>query len=93
MDDGANIIVTVGFALGAATLAAAEENPDVHFMGVDQFQANTDFGGDWEPLPNYESLIFNEAQAGYLAGILAGSISESGEVAAARWIRARFRRS
>ncbi len=51
-------------------------------MGVDQFQVNTDFGGDWEPLPNYESLIFNEAQAGYLAGILAGSISESGEVAA-----------
>ncbi len=82
VDDGANVIVTVGFALGAATLAAAEENPDIHFVGVDQFQANTDFGGDWEPLSNYESIIFNEAQAGYLAGILAGSITESGEVAA-----------
>jgi basic membrane protein A len=82
VDDGANVIVTVGFALGAATLAAAEENPDVHFIGVDQFQANTDFGGEWEPLSNYESIIFNEAQAGYLAGILAGSITASGEVAA-----------
>jgi basic membrane protein A len=82
VDDGANIIITVGFALGAATQAAAEANPDIHFVGVDQFQVNTDFGGEWEPLPNYESLIFNEAQAGYLAGILAGSISESGEVAA-----------
>jgi basic membrane protein A len=82
VDDGANVIITVGFALGAATLAAAEANPEVHFVGVDQFQANTDFGGDWEPLPNYESLIFNEAQAGYLAGILAGSITESNEVAA-----------
>ncbi|HEY7737693.1 MAG TPA: BMP family ABC transporter substrate-binding protein [Candidatus Limnocylindria bacterium] len=75
VDDGADIIITVGFALGAATLAAAQENPDIHFVGVDQFQAN-------DPTGNYESLIFNEAQAGYLAGILAGSISESGEVAA-----------
>ncbi|MEO8245988.1 MAG: BMP family ABC transporter substrate-binding protein [Chloroflexota bacterium] len=70
-----DIIVTVGFALGEATLAAAEENPDIHFIGVDQFQAN-------DPIDNYESLIFNEAQAGYLAGIVAASISESGEVAA-----------
>jgi basic membrane protein A and related proteins len=82
VDAGANVIVTVGFAIGEATLAAAQANPDIHFVGVDQFQVNTDFGGDWEPLPNYESLIFNEAQAGYLAGILAASISESGEVAA-----------
>ncbi|MEK6191995.1 MAG: BMP family ABC transporter substrate-binding protein [Chloroflexota bacterium] len=82
VDDGANIIITVGFALGAATLEAAQANPDIHFVGVDQFQVNTDFGGDWDPLPNYESLIFNEAQAGYLAGIVAASISESGEVAA-----------
>jgi basic membrane protein A and related proteins len=83
VDDGANIIITVGFALGAATLAAAEANPEIHFVGVDQFQTNSDnFDPDTPPLPNYESLIFNEAQAGYLAGILAGSISESGEVAA-----------
>jgi basic membrane protein A and related proteins len=75
VDEEYDIIVTVGFALGEATLAAAEENPEVHFVGVDQFQAN-------DPLDNYESLIFNEAQAGYLAGIVAASISESGEVAA-----------
>lgn len=81
IDEEYDVIVTVGFALGEATAAAAEENPDVHFIGVDQFQ-----GGD-DPvaglgLPNYESLIFNEAQAGYLAGIVAASISESGAVAA-----------
>jgi basic membrane protein A len=82
VDAGATIIITVGFALGDATQAAAEANPEVHFIGVDQFQENTDFFGDWEPLDNYESLIFSEQQAGYLAGIVAGSISESGEVAA-----------
>jgi len=75
VDDGYNVIVTVGFALGAATLAAAEENADIHFIGVDQFQAN-------DPLDNYESLIFNEAQAGYLAGIVAGRITKSNEIAA-----------
>ena len=82
VDAGANVIVTVGFAIGAATQAAATDNPDIHFVGVDQFQVNSDFGGDWDPLPNYESLIFSEQQAGYLAGIVAASITESKEVAA-----------
>ena len=75
VDQDYDIVVTVGFALGEATLLAAQENPDVHFVGVDQFQAN-------DPLDNYESLIFNEAQAGYLAGIVAASISQTGEIAA-----------
>jgi basic membrane protein A len=80
VDEDYDVVVTVGFALGEATLAAATENPDVHFIGVDQFQAGDDFitGAG---LANYESLIFAEAQAGYLAGIVAASISESGQVA------------
>jgi basic membrane protein A and related proteins len=83
VDDGYDLIVTVGFALGAATLAAAGENPDTHFLGVDQFQTNSDnFDPEVAPLPNYESVIFQEAQAGYLAGIVAASISKSGEIAA-----------
>ncbi len=74
IDQNYDIIITVGFALGAATLEAATANPDVHFIGVDQFQGN-------DPVGNYESLIYSEAQAGYLAGIIAGSISVSGEIA------------
>jgi basic membrane protein A and related proteins len=80
IDEAYDIIVTVGFALGEATAAAAEENPDVHFIGVDQFQAGDDVVAGLG-LDNYESVIFNEAQAGYLAGIVAASISESGEIA------------
>jgi basic membrane protein A len=76
VDQNYDVIVTVGFAIGAATLAAATDNPDIHFVGVDQFQTQE------EVLDNYESLIFNEAQAGYLAGIVAGSITASNEVAA-----------
>ena len=33
-----DIIVTVGFAMGEATAAAAEKYPDIDFIGVDQFQ-------------------------------------------------------
>jgi len=81
LDDDYNVIVSVGFALGAATLEAATANPDVHFIGVDQFQAGDDPVAG-AGLANYESLIFNEAQAGYLAGIVAASISESDVIAA-----------
>jgi len=82
VDEEYDVIVTVGFALGTATATAAEANPDIHFVGVDQFQDPTADGMDFLPVDNYESLIFNEAQAGYLAGMVAASISESGEIAA-----------
>ena len=76
VDEDYDVIVTVGFAIGAATLEAATANPDVHFIGVDQFQAGDDPVAG-AGLANYESLIFNEAQAGYLAGIVAASISRA----------------
>lgn len=69
-----DVIVTVGFALGEATIEAATANPDIAFIGVDQFQA--------EEVANVTGLIFNEAQAGYLAGALAAMMSETGTIAA-----------
>lgn len=69
-----DVIVTVGFALGEATAQAAAENPDIAFIGVDQFQV--------EEVPNLTGLVFNEDQAGYLAGALAAMMSESGTIAA-----------
>ena len=87
LDEGYQIIVTYGFALGDATAAAAKANPDVWFIGLDQ-PVCVDENGDPDPtftcagdaaelLPNYQGLIFSEAQAGYLAGIVAGTITES----------------
>jgi len=69
-----NIIVTVGFALGPATLEAAALYPDVVFIGVDQFQA--------EPVDNVVGLVFNEDQSGFLAGVLAARLTETGTIAA-----------
>ena len=76
VDRDFDVVITVGFAIGDATLAAAQENPETWFIGVDQF-----IGAD--PIPdNYMGLIYNEAQAGYLAGIVAASISETGVIGA-----------
>ncbi len=73
-DEGYNVIVTVGFALGDATIKMANEYPDIDFIGVDQYQV--------EALPNLTGLIFHEDQSGYLAGALAAHMSKSGTIAA-----------
>lgn len=73
-DDGYDVIVTVGFALGEATLEAAAKYPNVMFIGVDQFQG--------EAVTNVAGLIFSEDKAGFLAGALAAMLSETGTVAA-----------
>jgi basic membrane protein A and related proteins len=72
-NDGYDVIVTVGFALGEATLTAAAEYPDVQFIGVDQFQP--------AEVANVTGLLFNEDRAGFLAGALAAQLSESGTIA------------
>jgi basic membrane protein A and related proteins len=67
-----NVLVTTGFLLADATLAAAQANPDVDFIGIDQFQ---------EEFPaNYIGVQFREDQGGFLAGVLAASLSESGVI-------------
>jgi basic membrane protein A len=73
-NDGYDVIVTVGFALGEATGQAAAEFPDIKFIGVDQFQGET--------IDNVAGLIFSEDKSGFLAGALAAMISESGIIAA-----------
>jgi basic membrane protein A len=69
-----DIIVTVGYALGPATIEAAALYPDVMFIGVDQFQV--------EAMDNVVGLVFNEDHSGFLAGVLAARLTESGTIAA-----------
>ena len=64
-----DVIVTVGYALGEATLEMAAEYPETMFIGVDQFQAET--------VANVAGLVFREDQAGYLAGVLAASLTQT----------------
>jgi len=72
LDASPNVVITNGFLIATDTLAAAEANPDVDFLGVDQFQ---------EEFPeNYIGVQFREDQGGYMAGVLAASLSESGVI-------------
>jgi basic membrane protein A len=75
VDGKFDVILTIGFLIGSETLKAAKANPSIQFFGIDQFVA--------DPAPaNYQGLLFNEAQAGYLAGIVAGTITKSGKIGA-----------
>jgi basic membrane protein A len=92
IDQGFNVIITVGFLMGTDTTIAAKANPNVKFIGVDQGICVDEQGapdatfackGDAAKLlPNYQGIQFAEEQAGYLAGIVAASISKSGTIGA-----------
>jgi basic membrane protein A len=93
VDDGTNIIVTVGFNLASATTEAACANPDVWFVGEDQGPICVDPSGHSDStfackgdnktlLPRYISVDFQEDQAGYLAGMVAATISKTAKIGA-----------
>ena len=69
-----DVIVTVGFGLAEATALTARKYPQIKFIGVDQYQAQTN--------PNVAGLIFHENHAGFMAGALAAMISKTGIIAA-----------
>ena len=69
-----NLIIGVGFNLADDMTKAAKQNPDVRFALIDaQF---TEAG-----LPNAKPLIFNTAEAAYLAGYAAAGPTKTGKVA------------
>jgi basic membrane protein A len=69
VDEGYNMIVTVGFMMGETTQKVAEANTDTKFAIVDY---------SYDPvIPNVMGLVFREDQAGFLAGALAGMMSQS----------------
>jgi basic membrane protein A len=73
-DAGYDVIVTVGFALGDTTAAAAATYPNTDFIGVDQFQVDT--------VQGVAGLNFPEDQAGFLVGALAAMMSKSHKIGA-----------
>ena len=65
VNDGADVIVCVGYLYGASLAWAAEQYPDIKFVAIDVTQA--DIGTDSIPANCY-CISFKEEQAGYLAG-------------------------
>lgn len=68
-----DLITTVGFLLADATAQAAQDNPDQSFAIVDFLYE--------ESVDNVKPLVFNTAEAAFMAGYLSAGMSESGTVA------------
>lgn len=68
---GCNLTVTVGFLLAAATKEAAADNPDLHYAIVDDNSIVA---------PNVKPIVYDTAQAAFLAGYVSASVSETGKV-------------
>jgi basic membrane protein A len=71
VDSGCGLVVTVGYELADATLAQAGANPDIAFAIVDETVE----------AENVKPVVFDTAQASYLAGYLAAGVSKTGVVA------------
>lgn len=71
VQSGCGFVLTVGYELAPATEKAAKANPKTDFAIVDETV----------DAPNVKPIIFDTAQAAYLAGYLAAGISATGKVA------------
>jgi basic membrane protein A and related proteins len=88
--EGYDVIVTVGFLMGDDTAAKAKQYPNIKFAIIDNAYFPTagsaacpdtvkdcyDDGG----LKNVTSLMFQEDQVGFLAGVLAAGMTQTGVV-------------
>lgn len=72
VEQGCDLIVTVGFLLGDATEAAAQENTDTNFAIVD-FAYEAEY-------ENVLGLTYATDQAAFMAGYVAAAMSETGTV-------------
>jgi basic membrane protein A len=86
LDAGYDMIVTVGFKLGDATIKAAKANPNVKFAMVD-FADFADLGKPTHPA-NLVGLTFKEDQPGFLAGALAGLMTKTNVVGVVAGLKA-----
>ncbi|WP_373599568.1 BMP family lipoprotein [Paraclostridium bifermentans] len=73
VDNGADLVIGVGFKLEKAIGDAAKAYPEQKFALVD-----ANFGGN--PPKNVESIMFNAQEASYLVGLVAGKMTETGKV-------------
>jgi len=70
---GAGVVVTIGAPAAYATRIAAMTDPSVQFFTLDQ-AASTDAP------PNLHAIAFDEVEMGYLAGVIAGTLSRAGSI-------------
>ena len=83
VSEGCDTIVTVGFALAAATKDSAKANPDIKYILIDDAADGGDDGATFDgkaDQPNIKPLLYDTAQAAFLAGYLAADYTKTGVV-------------
>ncbi|TFB54080.1 BMP family ABC transporter substrate-binding protein [Cryobacterium sp. TMT1-62] len=78
VDQGCDFVLTVGFALSNATRDAAQAAPDTNFALIDSALSNDDFSP--LTLDNVKPVLYDTAQAAFLAGYLAAGTTKTGVV-------------
>lgn len=73
VQSGCDMVLTVGFLLGDVTKEAAKDNPDTNFAIVDY--------SDPEFTDNVKPIVYDTAQAAFMAGYAAAGMSQTGKVA------------
>lgn len=73
VDQGAGLVIGVGFALENAVEAVAKQNPNARFLLIDS--PILDAKGAPQTLPNVRSVVFREQEGSFLAGALAGLVA------------------
>lgn len=68
---GCDLTITVGFLLAEATGEAAKANPDLNYAIVDDNTITAD---------NVKPIVYDTAQAAFMAGYVAASVSKTGKV-------------
>ena len=69
--EASDIVVGMGFMIKDAIIINASLYPDTYFILIDE---------DAGDFPNVASYLFHSCQSGYLAGIIAASVSETGKI-------------
>lgn len=78
VDQGAELVVAVGFMMEPATRAVAARNPNARFLLLDS--PVLDATGKPTTRPNVRAVVFREHEGSFLAGALAGELTRTGKV-------------
>ena len=83
VNEGCDVIVTVGFALASATKESAKANPDIEYVLIDDSADGGDDGATFDgkaDVENIKPLLYNTAEAAFLAGYAAADYTKTGKV-------------
>ncbi len=77
--EGIEVVVGSGFTFATDMYDVAKAHPDTDYILIDAEPTNPETG-EVEQLPNVASYLFNEQEAGFLVGYIAGMTTETNRV-------------